>query len=272
MLSFPWLVNGRIADVVSVRDRGLHYGHGLFETMRLSGGSLPLWPWHRARLLRDAPVLGLALDPALVEDELAAALRQWPAEGVVKLLVTAGDGGEGYRPADNPPTRILGYRPLPAQRPPLWLNPCTYRLPCNPALAGVKHLNRLDQVLAARDLPQGHDGLLLDTSDRVVEALAGNLFLKTAAGWRTPALRDAGVLGVMRQLLLTELLPGLGEPVAEAEIALAELADAQAVLVCNAVRGVEPVAGIEGWNLHLDAAAIGPVRLALASRWPCFAF
>ncbi|MFZ5654077.1 MAG: aminodeoxychorismate lyase [Pseudomonadota bacterium] len=271
MLNFPWLVNGSAAEGVSVHDRGLHYGHGLFETMRLSGGVLPLWSWHRERLLHGAKLLGLALDPALVEGDLAAALRHWPAAGVVKLLITAGAGGEGYRPGDGPPTRILGYRPLPAPRPPLRLSVCSHRLARHPALAGAKHLNRLDQVLAARELPEGHEGLLLDTSELVVETLAGNIFLKTAAGWRTPALRDAGVRGVMRHLLLTELLPGLGEPVVETEIALAELAGARAALVCNAVRGVEPVARIERWNHHLDPAAIDPVRLALGSRWPCFA-
>lgn len=266
----PWLVNGAVCDRVPADDRGLHYGQGLFETMRLSGGELPLWPRHRARLSRGARSLGIDLDEARVEDDLARALALWPSEGVVKLIVTAGSGGERYR-ADTGtvPTRVIGYRPMPQPRAPLRLQVCSHRLPCTPALAGIKHLNRLDQVLAARELDPGCEGLLLDASQRIVETLSGNFFVKTASGWRTPPLTGNGVRGVLRELLLDTVFPALGE-LHETDMGLSELCEAEAAFACNAVRGIEPVASIEGW-CNLDVGAVAPVSAALHRLVPCFA-
>lgn len=270
-VSDAWLVNGAVCDRLPAGDRGLHYGQGLFETMRLSGGELPLWQRHRARLLRGARTLGIVLDEAQVEDELARARALWPSEGVVKLIVTAGSGGGGYRAAAGAvPTRVIGYRPVPEPRAPLRLQVCSHRLPCAPALAGIKHLNRLDQVLAARELDPGCEGLLLDGSQRIVEVLSGNFFVKTAAGWRTPPLTANGVRGVLRELLLDAVFPALGATLNEADMTLSELCEAEAAFACNAVRGIEPVARIEGW-CNLDIGAVAPISAALHRLVPCFA-
>lgn len=267
-----WLINGAIADAVPADDRGLHYGHGLFETMRLSGGGIPLWSRHRARLLRDAAVLGVAVEPAVIDRELQRALAHWPREGVIKLMVTAGSGDSGYRPGSTSrSTRIFGYRPAPPLRAPLRARLCRHRLSDNPLLAGIKHLNRLDQVMAARELPAGCEGLLLDGASRVIEGLAGNLFVKTAAGWRTPPLTRAGVRGVMRDLLLDEVFPALGVPVAEHAVTTEALFAAEALFLCNAVRGVEPIASVEPMNRALDIAPVQAIGLELERRWPCFA-
>ncbi len=271
-MSGIWLIDGAIADSIGAGDRGLHYGHGLFETMRVDRGEIPLWPRHRARLVRGARLLGIPLDEALLERELLQALRLWPDDGVAKLIVTAGAAGFGYRPlADARSTRILGFRPPPMPRLPLQVQVCTHRLPHTPALAGLKHLNRLDQVLAAKELAPECEGLLLDSSNRVIEMLSGNVFFKTATGWHTPILSDAGVRGVMRELLLDTVFPALGEAVLETEVSLFALSQVQAAFACNAVRGVEPIASIEPWNPALDVAAVAPVSAALHQLWPCFA-
>ncbi|HEX4880831.1 MAG TPA: aminodeoxychorismate lyase [Porticoccaceae bacterium] len=267
----PWFVNGVSAAVVPVDDRGLHYGHGLFETMRLWCGEIPLWPRHRARLLRDAAVLGIVLDPPRIEHELCHALAHWPRDGVVKLIVTAGSGGAGYRGGTAPALSLLGYRPVPPPRASLRVRCCAHRLSHNPVLAGIKHLNRLDQVLAARELPPAGEGLLCDHLDNVVEGLSGNLFVKVATGWCTPTLIGSGVRGVMRELLLEEIFPALGIAVTERAIAPAELATAAAMLLCNAVRGAEPIAVLEAPNRTFDIAPAQAVRRELERRWPCFA-
>ena len=267
-----WLINGIIADAVPADDRGLHYGHGLFETMRLSGAGIPLWSRHRARLLRDAAVLGVVVDPAIIERELQLALALWPPEGVVKLLVTARGGDSGYRAEPTTQSnRIFGYRPVPAPRAPLRALLCRHRLSDNPLSAGIKHLNRLDQVLAARELPPDREGLLLDHAGHVVEGLSGNLFVKMAAGWSTPPLTRAGVRGVMRELLIEEVFPALGVPVLEQAVTEADLFGAEALFLCNAVRGVEPVALIEPMNRFLDIAPVQAIGVELGRRWPCFA-
>lgn len=275
----PWFVNGTSVAVVPADDRGLHYGHGLFETMRLWRGEISLWPRHRARLLRDAAVLGIALDPQRIDHELGHALSHWPRDGVVKLIVTAGSGDAGYRGATALARRLLGYRPAPPPRAPLRVRCCAHRLSYNPVLAGIKHLNRLDQVLAARELPTDGEGLLCDHLGNVVEGLSGNLFVKIATGWCTPTLIGSGVRGVMRELLLQEIFPALGIAVAERAIAPAELATAAAMLLCNAVRGAEPIAVLEVPNRTFDKAPnctfdIAPAQAVsreLERRWPCFA-
>lgn len=266
-----WLINGVVAEVVPADDRGLHYGHGLFETMRLHGGGIPLWHRHRARLLRDAAVLRIDVEPTVVERELQLALTRWPREGVVKLVVTAGGGASGYRTGSTAPVhRIFGYRSLPAPRAPLRARLCRHRLSDNPLLAGIKHLNRLDQVMAARELPADCEGLLLDGAGLVVEGLAGNLFVKTAAGWCTPPLARAGVRGVMRELLLDEVFPALDIPVAEHPVTPEDLFTAETLFLCNAVRGVEPVESIESMSRILDIAPVRIIGLELERRWPCF--
>ncbi|MCC6297460.1 MAG: aminotransferase class IV, partial [Pseudomonadales bacterium] len=145
------------------------------------------------------------------------------------------------------------------------------RLADNPQLAGIKHLNRLDQVLAARELSPGTEGLLQDVAGQVVEGLSGNLFVKTAAGWRTPPLTRAGVRGVMRELLLDEIFPVLGIPVVEHEVAVEEMFAAEALFLCNAVRGIEPVAWLEPANRLLEIAPVRVIARELERRWSCFA-
>jgi 4-amino-4-deoxychorismate lyase len=271
MTDLPVFVNGAADGTVSSADRGLHYGHGLFETMRLCGGTLPLWDWHWSRLSRGAAALGIGLDHATVWDDLGRACGQWPADGVVKLMVTAGSGGTAYRHDDGPCNRYLFYRPLPARRDFVHLRVCDYRLPINPRLAGIKHLNRLDQVLAARQLPSDREGLLLDTGARVIEGLAGNIFVRTAAGWLTPDLRDAGVCGVMREYLRTEIFPALGLRVGEASLSLADVHAARELFLCNAVRGIQAVTAIDGSD-HLPMVdEILRLQDELARRLPCFA-
>jgi 4-amino-4-deoxychorismate lyase len=271
MTDLPVFVNGAADGAVNSADRGLHYGHGLFETMRLCGGVLPLWDWHWSRLCSGAAALGIRLDSETVREDVRHACGQWPVDGVVKLMVTAGSGGMTYRHEGGQCSRYLFYRPLPVRRDFIHLRVCDYRLPINPRLAGLKHLNRLDQVLAAGELPPDRDGLLLDTEARVIEGLAGNLFLRTADGWLTPDLRGAGVRGVMRDYLLAEIFPALGLPVRETGVSLSQVHAARELFLCNAVRGIQAVTAIDGSD-HLPAAGeILRIKTELARRLPCFA-
>lgn len=271
MTDLPVFVNGAADGTVNPADRGLHYGHGLFETMRLCGGTLPLWDWHWSRLCRGTAALGIPLDHETVWNDVRRACSQWPVDGVIKLMITAGSGGMAYRHDGGPCNRYLFYRPFPERRDFMHLRVCDYRLPVNPRLAGLKHLNRLDQVLAADELPPDRDGLLLDTEGRVIEGLAGNLFLRTADGWLTPDVGGAGVRGVMRDYLLAEIFPALGLAVRETGVALSQVHAAQELFLCNAVRGIQAVTAIDGSDHPLAADEIRRIKTELARRLPCFA-
>ena len=274
----PGFIDGKPEASLSLNDRGLNYGHGLFETMRLSAGQLPLWTYHRQRLNMGAERLGIALDKSRLDIYLQQALEAFPADGMLKLVLTAGLGPRGYRYQGQSASYALQYFPLPPVAEPaaVCLQLCEYALPHNQRLAGIKHLNRLDQVLAAAELDDGCDGLLLDVGGNVVEALSSNIFLFDGQRWITPELKLCGVAGVMRRLLCEDIIPGLGQEVAIVPVALTSLVNACEVFVCNSVRGIQPVRELQGrasWFAEsnaLEGSATEKVIEQLAHAYPCF--
>ena len=275
----PGFVDGKPEASLSLSDRGLNYGHGLFETMRLSAGLLPLWSYHLQRLGVGADRLGIVLDSSRLDAYLQQALDAFPADGMLKLVLTAGVGPRGYRHQGQSACYVLQYFPLPSVAEPaaVHLQLCEYALPHNERLAGIKHLNRLDQVLAAAELNEGFDGLLLDVEGNVVEALSSNIFLFDGQRWITPALDLCGVAGVMRRLLCEDIIPRLGQEVAIKPVALANLINAHEVFVCNSVHGIQPVRELQGrvhWfaeSNELQGSETEKVIAQLAHAYPCFA-
>ncbi|MFP7723747.1 aminodeoxychorismate lyase [Lysobacter sp. A3-1-A15] len=266
------VVDGVEGGTIAPDDRGLAYGDGVFETMRAHAGSIPWWPAHWQRLRDGAGRLRIALPPE-------SALRQQVVElldgghGVVKLLVTRGAGGRGYAPsAGSASTCVLSTHPVPGVDPDgLVLRWCDTRLSEQPALAGIKHCNRLEQVLARLewsapgfDAHGASEGLMLSTGGDVVCATSANLFVLAEGQWTTPPVDRCGVAGVCRQWALQRLHARVERMGPE------QVDSADAVFLCNAVRGILPVArlGTRTWSPHprIDAA-----RRALALDHPAFA-
>ncbi|MCM2355929.1 MAG: aminodeoxychorismate lyase [Arenimonas sp.] len=250
-------------------DRGLAYGDGLFETMRVSGAAVPWWDAHLARLAHGAQRLGIPTpDADWLAGEAAALLAEAPAEAVLKLVLTRGAGGRGYSlPEVTVPTVVLSVHPLPAPFDgPLTLRWCDLRLALQPRLAGLKHLNRLEQVLARAEWndPAIHEGLMLDAAGRVTCATAANVFALVGGRWLTPALHEAGVAGIARGWVLANV-----PEAAEAELRPADIESAGALFLCNAVRGILPVGrlGSIAWAPH---PALDEVRRRLRRDVPAF--
>lgn len=252
------LTNGAFGADLSPLDRGLAFGDGLFETSRVRAGQVPLWSLHRRRVCSGAERLGIALDGERLEREREQLLEAASGQsGVLKLIVTRGQGGRAYQPPAHPaPSLCWQFRP---GEPPGWeagqagvtLYQCRHRLGDNPALAGMKHLNRLEYVLARSEWGNEYpEGLLLDSEDRVVEGTLSNVFVRLDGGWRTPKLERNGVAGVMRQLLLDSLAPAQGITVTEAAISVEELMAAREWFVCNSVFGLWPVIGLAPEGAH----------------------
>ncbi|OUS13007.1 aminodeoxychorismate lyase [Gammaproteobacteria bacterium 53_120_T64] len=279
MVTSTCFVDGKPQAALALNDRGLNYGHGVFETMRLSAGQLPLWHYHCQRLSEGAERLGIALDLPRLQAYLQQALAAFPAAGIVKLLLTAGVGPRGYRQQDQASSYVLQYFPLaPVVEPAaVRLQICQYTLPHNARLAGIKHLNRLDQVLAAAELDAGFDGLLLDVAGDVVEALSSNVFIFDGRRWLTPALTLCGVAGVMRRLLCEKIIPEFGHKVVIQALPLNSLLKAEEIFVCNSVQGVQPVSELVGearWSAgssQLPGSETQKVIASLAEVYPCFA-
>lgn len=246
-------VDGQPATSVPATDRGLNYGDGLFETVRVHAGGLPLLARHLDRLRGGCARLGLPYpgDETIGEDAQAL-LAAGMAEGVLRIVLTRGSGGRGYAPPlDAPGRRIVSLHPLPAGlAAPIALGTCNTRLGTSPTLGGLKHLGRLEQVLAARETAAAgwDEGLMLDAAGCVVEATRHNLFYWRDGGLHTPPVQAAGVAGVMRALVLESMIAA-GIPGGEAPLRYDELHAIDGMFLCNAVAGVRTVGCLHGQPL-----------------------
>lgn len=240
------VVDGQAVDVVPLDDRGLAYGDGVFETIRVLGGKPVLLDMHLARLELGCRRLGFSGEN--VRHHLTADLDKLGAaavdDGVLKIVVTRGSGGRGYAPPASPePRRILrltAYVPLPgAAENGIATRVCLTRLAINPRIAGIKHLNRLEQVLASAELGDAVEGLMLDVEGNVVEGTKSNLFACLAGQWATPLVDRCGVAGVMREYLIDRTGAD------EVRLSINGLRAATELFVCNSVFGIIPVTRID---------------------------
>jgi 4-amino-4-deoxychorismate lyase len=256
-------------DKIDPRDRGLAYGDGVFETILVDQGIPVWWDAHLARLQRGCAVLGIAAPATDFLRTECDALVADCTRGVLKLIVTRGVGKRGYAlPRGASPTIVITRSDAPPSPPRdgLVLRWCQTPLAIQPRLAGFKHLNRLEQVLARAEWDDAaiHEGLQCDVSGRVVSATAANLFALCDGRWLTPPVVDCGIAGVCRAWLLAHV-PESGEAV----LTRAEAESADALVLCNAVRGILTVAalGSRRWSAHPRATAL---QQRLAEIEPAF--
>jgi 4-amino-4-deoxychorismate lyase len=262
-----WSVNG--ADTgIDPQDRGLAYGDGLFETMAAQHGTIRWLEHHLERLTAGCARLAIAV-PA-VTDLRRQLARQTPSEGkaVVKVIVTRGTGARGYRPPPElRPTVIIGSGPWPAQPAEHYTHGidmvvCETRLGENPKLAGLKHLCRLEQVMAQIELQdRGIDeGLMLSTGNLVISATSNNVFAVYGSRVCTPRIERCGVRGIMRRLVL-ESCAALDLPHEEIDMDIEALRRADELFVTNALLGVRPVRRLDG-----QVFGAGPVTRRIGAR------
>jgi 4-amino-4-deoxychorismate lyase len=246
------LVNGVEGAAISTDDRGLQYGDGLFETMGASNGRVRRFPMHMARLAEGCHRLGMPMPSVdLIEADCARVLEGL-GTAVVKLMVTRGPGPRGYAPPmEATPTRIVvstaGYASGAEAARPLVLRVCETRLGRNARLAGIKHLNRLEQVLAGAELrePAVDEGLVRSTDDRLISGTASNVFIVRKGRLLTPQISDCGISGVMREVVLRKAAE-LGMEVEVGDFTLADVERADELFLTNSVRGIRPVGFVEG--------------------------
>lgn len=259
------LVNGVPGDRVSIHDRGLLYGDGVFRTLCIRAGHVKQWPLHYLKLKQDCAALGLPCPEAsLLHDELLHLSVQQP-DAVAKIIITRGIATRGYAPGEHPvTTRILTLAPLP-RYPSDFLNPgiklriCDLRLGHQPRLAGIKHLNRLENVLAAAECNDADiaEGVLLDIAGNVIEGTRSNLFMVRNGELTTPDLSCCGVAGVQRERVF-EWAAAHSMPCRIAQFGLLELLAADEIFLVNSVIGLWPVHEIQGhhWNQHPIATQV----------------
>lgn len=258
------------ADAIALNDRALNYGDGVFTTMCVSQGKVELLTFHLARLNHDAKALAISLDMTALRQAidvyvsaLTESLEHPSIKRVMKVHVSSGEGGRGYaRDSQAPAIVRFSTHTYPAHYSELAVSGLTLinaktPLAIQPLLGGIKHMNRLEQVLVKREVVEANadDALVFDTQGHLIEASAGNIFFQTDTGWHTPKVNNCGVNGVVRQCLLSTLGKNsvkesltnadvIGDNalnVHEGEYTLADIANAKAMVITNALMGVMPV-------------------------------
>lgn len=259
------LVNGSQTEYIRVLDRGLMYGDGLFRTLLIRAGRPVCWQRHYIKLRADCAALGIVCPPAdLLLFEMGRLIEATPS-CVLKIIVTRGESKLGYAVSDEmEPTRILLTNPIP-QYPPSYysegirMHLCSIRLAHQPRLAGIKHLNRLENVLARQEWndPGIAEGLLLDMEGNVIEGTMTNLFVLRENVLYTPELGRCGVAGVQRARI-QDHAGRLGLTVKVEDMPLIRIYDADEVVLCNSVIGTWQVRELAGntWQIGNLAASL----------------
>ena len=263
-------VDGHAMSAVPVGDRGLAYGDGIFRTLRIEAGRALAWSEHWRRLQHDCAALGLGTPAETdIHDDIRALFGD-ADYGVCKIMVTRGSGGRDYMPPTPPRLRrIVSAHELPAHArgvpAPLALARCSIELAIQPRLAGIKHLNRLEQVLARAecDARGQADAWMADAEGFVIATTMRNLFFIDADGeWYTPRLARAGIIGATRQRLWRKLEQA-GRRVSERDIRPSDLSGCSASVACNSVGGVVAISHLDGRALDQSESAAEYARSLL---------
>jgi 4-amino-4-deoxychorismate lyase len=243
-------INGRAGATIRAADRGLNYGDGAFETMRVRRRGIRFLEYHLERLAATCQRLDLAVpDSARLRTELTRIAAR-KSEAVLKLLVTRGVGARGYRASGRERgTRVITLYPLPPRgstAAAVRIRMCAMRLGVNETLAGMKTLNRLESVLARAEWrdPRVWEGLMRDTDDNIVCGTRSNLFVRRGSQLLTPKVDRCGIAGVMRRWVL-ERAGAIRLRPRESRLRVEDLAGADEAFLTNAVSGIVPVAVLE---------------------------
>jgi len=264
-------VDGKPTATLPLPDRGFDFGDGLFETLLVINKTPLFLNLHLQRMQAGLALLGFpdCIPDVSAQISLALESTDFPLEVVLRVTVTRGSGPRGYLPPPRVQPRIVivskareggGRGRYNTLLPPSRLTLAKIRWGCQPELAGIKHLNRLEQVLAARECHAANSDevVMLDQGGGVISVSAGNLFMVDGDQLLTPILSDCGIRGTRRRLILEELGPALGLQTREARVTVAELEAATEVFYSNALLGVRPVASFRtgNWRQHKVCDAI----------------
>lgn len=251
-----YLINGSFDQTISVFDRGFSYGDGVFRTMKIRNGLPVSWPFHYQKLVADCAVIGIVCPSAelLMGDLQKLFEKELFSEDmtqVAKIIITRGEGERGYAPPIiTVPTRVVIKSALPHYAESNYdkgvqLHVCDIKLAAQPKLAGIKHLNRLENVLARMEWRDDaiFDGLLSDQAGNVIECTMSNLFARFGSELLTPDLSLCGVSGITRQRILG--LGGvLGLNVGVKSLTLEQILQADEIIICNSLCGAFQVTQI----------------------------
>lgn len=253
-----WFVNYYQDDMLSASDRGLAYGDGVFETLKASPYGFYQLNDHLSRLTRGLKRLRMPLSDesllhlrAFLFDVVLAEVDEF---SVVKIIVTRGEGGRGYLPPDDANhTILIGIGVAPdysvQQSRGVHLDVSPVPVSSNRYLAGLKHLNRLENILAKQRLSvHCFDDVMLDSDGNVVECIQSNIFCFINGVLVTPSLIKSGVQGTYRKHILESQSI---YSVNVCTLPLKQLQQADEIFIANSLMGIVPVISFQNHSLPM---------------------
>ncbi len=237
-------VNGQKVNSISVADRGFCYGDGVFTTAKIINGQVECLSAHIRRLKQARTKLLLpAIDFTSLTQDIINLAQSYPL-AVLKITITAGQGGRGYTRKDDATANVIisiftfpDYYPR-WQKQGIKLGLSEQRMGINPMLHAIKHLNRLEQVLLRNELEQSDEDelLVLNINDHITETTSANVFWFINDQLYTPDITASGVSGLMREFIL-EMLPNT----LVGNFSLTDINQADEIFICNALMHIVPV-------------------------------
>ena len=263
------LFNGQLRDTLPISDRGLQYGDGVWETIRIKNHQAMLLEQHLERLQLGVKTLALQnFDINALRQEIKT-LQSQQKEAVLKIIISRGSGGRGYNPIgiNTPASRIVSLHPLPDYpksyyQEGIQLTLCRTRLAHNPILAGFKHLNCLNYIMARAEFSEPYqEGLVRDYQGHIIEGTMSNVFIIKDNTLYTPQLDACGIKGVMQNSLIKQLatLPQTEiKLVWKANISVSDIQQADAVFITNSIIGIWAVKSFSVIDAHLKSVDYAP--------------
>ena len=245
------LINGNHTSEIALNDRAVHYGDGLFETIAIQNKQILCFDEHLSRLEKGCKRLKIPIpNKDIIRDEVTS-LIDTTGQGVIKIIITRGQGGRGYKiPDDTAPTRIITLFPWPDYHEKfpttgIKTKVCDFRYARNPALAGIKHLNRLEQILARSEWTDDaiSEGIVMDTDGFVIEGTMSNIFCIKNTTLYTPDLSLCGIEGIIREKII-DMADKMKFSVEVKNMTLEFLLSTDEIFICNSLIGVCPVNSI----------------------------
>ena len=240
-------VNGKLTNKINIKDRVVQYGDGVFETIAVKKNSVEFWKEHYRRLSQGCRVLKIKCPSELfLRKEITNFLKKIKKKKfVLKLIISRGEGGRGYKPPKNmKPTRILGaydwpHYPEINYKKGIKIGICKSKIGFQPFLSKIKHLNRLEQVIARSEWETKKitESIMLDFNDNVIEGTMSNIFGIKKNIFYTPLIQFSGVEGVMRNVIL-KLLKKRKEKYKIKKITMKELLSFDEIFICNSIFGI----------------------------------
>ena len=271
--TYSYLVNGSFNQAISPLDRGFAYGDGVFRTIKMIGGLPEQWPQHYQKLVADCAAINIVCPSAeLLMSDLSQLFLADASIGnnaaVAKIIITRGEGNRGYTPlAITAPMRVVLKSAMPEYPETRFiegvnLTVCETRLAAQPKLAGIKSLNRLENVLARMEWhnPEIADGIMLDMQGHVIECTAANIFARFGDTLLTPNLQQCGIAGITRQRVL-DLAPSLSLKTSVETFDLEKLYRADEVVMCSSLYGAWQVKAVQVSDIQQKGIKTGALAV-----------